>query len=445
MSSDCSTPDSSQRPGGRSHDSNTTPSPSAGYRSSPPDPQTLSSKLALYDASRALSIAAETLAAAAQAMSKAAASLATVSGGFATSDTQDEKLVRPKYSADLESPGSWYEWQQSSYVLSTKNKATNDTPNRLPDEHVPINPTVSNITETNQISISDSGNHVHLSVEEIPPASTEIVPECIMDSSNAEFDGITNKINLDYIPNACDTIDTAKPVSNSEAVASPEPAFKVSEIRANANETCRDIERTEGQANVNGEPSKSSAADNSRNRSCIVLDKAFDELPAAAFLCQRHPKTICFWKYWDASASVVNVLKFIVSRPVVHTSSPKKKQMDRIFNIFLQSESCAVLLWPSDAPLPENANLISNHDIRAVHIGELSVPNKHVDFSRAFLVTSRQSIRNTPDLLESMKAYPIDAVNGTCNEQGPDSALHSVRAILRKRFAKKSSAQYYYL
>jgi hypothetical protein len=38
--------------------------------------------------------------------------------------------------------------------------------------------------------------------------------------------------------------------------------------------------------------------------SYVLLDNGFDELPALSILCSRHPKTICFYKYWGAVSNV---------------------------------------------------------------------------------------------------------------------------------------------
>ncbi|KAG8795414.1 hypothetical protein FRC12_014898 [Ceratobasidium sp. 428] len=122
-SSGSSSPDSLHHFDGK-HDSDTTPSPS-GYRSPHFDPHTLSSKLAIYEASKSLSVAAKTLAAAAQAMSKAAASLAVASNALATKDVYDRTLVPESiFKSEDSSPnsGAWSPaWQQTSYVLSTNN------------------------------------------------------------------------------------------------------------------------------------------------------------------------------------------------------------------------------------------------------------------------------------------------------------------------------------
>ncbi|KAG9093363.1 hypothetical protein FRC06_011544, partial [Ceratobasidium sp. 370] len=123
ISSGSSTPDSSCCSDQR-HDSDTTPSPS-GYRSPTFDPEAVSAKLALYEASKSLSLAAETLVAAAQAMSKAAASLALASGNFST-ERAFQKPRTPEFHFETDesspSPGSWSPlWQQTSYVFPTKN------------------------------------------------------------------------------------------------------------------------------------------------------------------------------------------------------------------------------------------------------------------------------------------------------------------------------------
>ncbi|KAG8723200.1 hypothetical protein FRC09_004293 [Ceratobasidium sp. 395] len=133
----------------------------------------------------------------------------------------------------------------------------------------------------------------------------------------------------------------------------------------------------------------------------------------------------------------------MTSLSVIYTSSPKQKKLDQMFSAFLH-ESHAVLLWPTDTPLPESANSLLDFGIQAVHISILSEPNRRINFVQSLVVVSIHSVTNMGGLDDLTKDYPVDAINGTCNEQGDGAALHSVRAILQKSLTKKTAAQFIY-
>ncbi|KAG8735149.1 hypothetical protein FRC10_010945 [Ceratobasidium sp. 414] len=129
VSSGSSSPDSSRHSDQR-YDSDTTPSPS-GYRSPTFDPQALSTKLALYEASQSLSVAADTLAAAAQAISKAAASLALASDNSTTEAFRKPRVSDYHFETCESSPSPRSEspiWQQTSYAFPTRNTTSENGP-----------------------------------------------------------------------------------------------------------------------------------------------------------------------------------------------------------------------------------------------------------------------------------------------------------------------------
>ncbi|KAG9126442.1 hypothetical protein FRC07_003401, partial [Ceratobasidium sp. 392] len=178
-----STPDSLHH-SDRSHDSDTTPSPS-GYRSPDFDPNVLSSKLALYEASKSLSIVADTLTAAAQAISKAAASLAVAAGSnFATEKSYQKRRVFEDelvYEATSPISGTFSPlWQQSSYVLSANSAAPQQSQAHNFGPANTEEPIQSICLPEDQTSVPDSGSRVdvtnreHKSADE-PMSTTPIL------------------------------------------------------------------------------------------------------------------------------------------------------------------------------------------------------------------------------------------------------------------------------
>ncbi|KAG8701871.1 hypothetical protein FRC09_005085 [Ceratobasidium sp. 395] len=438
MSSGDSTP-GSPRYSDRNNDSDTTPSPS-GYRSSPLDSEALSCRLALYDASRSLSHAAETLAVAAEAMSKAAASLALASGKFTDSgayrkhgDLEDVALDSPL----RESLSGDNEWQQTAYVLSDPAQPTECVQNRSTEEFAPIEPFPST---SSQIDQAPSLDIINQEINSGPNYATH-ASECATDTqcTNSHTSAIpTGMHQASVIHNGMN--DT----HNSENVLDMTPSFTPAQKTSTVSNISNDVAwDTLNSTNPSEETTKPSASHESHRRSCVILDQSFDELPAAALLCKRHPKTICFWRYWNAACWIAEKLKIMTSLSVIYTSSPKQKKLDQIFSDFLQT-SYPILLWPTDTPLPESANSSLDFGIQAVHISILSEPNRRINFVQSLVVVSTHSVINMGGLDDLTKNYPIDAINGTCNEQGDDAALHSARAVLRKSFTKKTSVQFIY-
>lgn len=111
ISSGSCTPDS-LRGFQRELDSNSTPSPS-GKHSPFVNPDLLSGKLALVEASESLAHAAETLSIAAQAMSAAAKSLAVASASLSEGGSLQPAHILSDYYHTTSNDGA--EWQQPSY------------------------------------------------------------------------------------------------------------------------------------------------------------------------------------------------------------------------------------------------------------------------------------------------------------------------------------------
>ncbi|KAG8768592.1 hypothetical protein FRC12_005474 [Ceratobasidium sp. 428] len=349
-------------------------------------------QLALYDASRSLSHAAETLALAAEAMSKAAASLASASGKFTDSgayrkhgDFEDVALNSP-HGGSL--PRS-NEWQQTAYVLSDTTQSTECAQNRSTEDLAPIEPFSSTTSQIDQVLSLDIINQ---EINSGPNYATH-APECATDTQCTNSHTSANPTGMNQasvIHNVINNTYDSDNVLDMTPSFTPAPeTFIVSDIPNDVawdtlNSTNPRLEPLRLRTKVifvSEKTRKSSASRESHRQSCVILDQSFDELPAAALLCKRYPKTICFWRYWDAACLIAEKLKIMTSLSVIYTPSPKQKKLDQIFADFLQT-SYPILLWPTDTPLPKSANSSLDFGIQAVHISIVSKLNQREHYLR---------------------------------------------------------------
>ncbi|KAG8794122.1 hypothetical protein FRC12_000470 [Ceratobasidium sp. 428] len=480
-SSGSSSPGSLHHSDGK-HDSDTTPSPS-GYRSPYFDPRTLSSRLALYEASKSLSVAAETLATAAQAMSKAAASLAVASDGFATKGIYDKNPVFEdifKSGESSPSSGVWSPvWQQTSYVLSANN--TVSTPASYSTSVVSKAAASTNLAhlEDDQPSMSGSrrlatatkhckftADVIHLvpsfvlaatnsgQENEDTPTSATAESECTLDYPQPQIEHILSPRVVTVDGNAPSVVEAPalldiKPTSKKESSVSDVDA------KSQPNKTPRTpvISTSAPNPNTAGPGATIDLAPPSDPKPVInpvsdakfqpkfhlKLDHAFDSFPAVIFLFQKYPKSICFFKYWNAAQSIADsVMRSWVGRPVMSAQALKPNQQAKTITTFLQGPA-TVLLWPSDVALSKEAlsTLASKSNVQAIHMGALSEPNKDVVFTQVAVITTVTEIASaTAEQKKMLKKYPASSFNDACNKQGATSILEPHRRAVRASFTK---------
>ncbi|KAG8723681.1 hypothetical protein FRC09_002215 [Ceratobasidium sp. 395] len=462
-SSGSSSPDSLHHSDGK-HNSDTTPSPS-GYRSPRFDPDTLSSKLALYEASKSLSVAAETLAAAAQAMSKAAASLAVASDGFATKGTHDKNPVSEgvfKSGESSPSSGVWSPvWQQTSYVLSTNNTVPTSTHYRT--SMVPEEAASTNLAhlEDDQPSKSSSGSFVLVSTNSGQESenilrSTTAASESTLDYPQPQIEHVTSPQGVTIDGNApsvveAPTLPDIKPTSEKEsrqavgdvdAKSEPDKTPRTPVISTSVCDpnTAGPKDTIDLAPPSDSKPVNKPVSDAKfQPKFHLKLDHSFDAFPAVVFFCQKYPKSICFFKYWTAAQSIADsVMRSWVGRPVMSAQSLKPNQQAKTISTFLQGPA-TVLLWPSDVALSKEAlsTLASRSNIQAIHVGALSEPNKDVVFTQVAVITTVTEIASaTAEQKKMLKKYPTSSFNDVCNKQGTTSILEPHRRAVRTSFTK---------
>ncbi|KAG9126441.1 hypothetical protein FRC07_003400 [Ceratobasidium sp. 392] len=449
--SESSTPDSLGRSGG-SHDSDTTPSPS-GYRSPSFDPQVLASKLALYEASKSLATVADTLATAAQVISKAAASLAVASGNLTTKNTYDKGRV-PEATIEaidlFPNSDSWSPaWQQNSYVLSANSEvAKHDQITSTVSAHVQGDPP----SESDHQRVSDQGEDssraavVIGSIARHPLTQTEYptraVPKHDGNISSLGEGMIATYENETTIGEGNDVIDVDVE-SQSQGVPHIPP------IIISINPSDEDPEDIIDLVSPSSDQTTSLEAvgldARSQSRFSVVLDCGFDELPAVALVCQQQPRTICFYKYWDAGDCFVNIFRALIYRPVVVSLSSKPEQWTEAAKRFLKLSE-GVLLWRADVQLPNSMEFELHSDIRAIHIGDVSRLNSDINIPFATVIINQRAGTGTSPKkkAELFREYPVSVVNSSYNERGVDSFLHSLRVIAREHLSKPNIARAFY-
>ncbi|KAG9120940.1 hypothetical protein FRC07_003323 [Ceratobasidium sp. 392] len=450
-SSNASSPGSSRHSDKRL-DSDTTPSPS-GCQSPALDPRLLSDRLALYKASQSLALASETLAAAAQAMSQAAASLAMASGNFAEKEIYG-KPSAAEYLPELDklSTGSCsqgLEWYQTPYVLTTDvsgskkgdqiKGTTTDTPVRIElDANHAFSLGKATEESRSQLTTISSIAPPHHSTNHLQPDDN--FP--LLDKSETKAETLATEVTLSTsIPkenqnNESSHGTTCEKLNELESPTKPIPSSSHPFGLDNPSHTISYLVATP-LAGITS--SQSSTSVQVGKKSLVVLDRAFDELPAVTFLCRRRGKTICFWRYWGASWSISVVLRS-TGRAVIVPRSRTAAKMKQMFNKFIDEPS-GVLLWPTDEPLPESADE-SIANIQAIHIGGQSELNKNADFLQTYIVTTTIEMSDMDSLTRRklMQDYPEDSISRTCNDQSTKSALHSARALMRKHLSKPDQA-----
>ncbi|KAG9097350.1 hypothetical protein FS749_006523 [Ceratobasidium sp. UAMH 11750] len=446
MSSGSSTPGSSHHSDQR-HDSDTTPSPSD-YRSPTFDPQAVSAKLALYEASQSLSVAAETLASAAQAMSKAAASLALASGNHTTKKSYEKRrAAMDRFGLGDISPdsGSWSPvWQQNSYVLSGNNKAPgNHSADRVTEKRLEF----STNAQINKAPLFNHGSTPDSAHRENDIANRHVRTTTVFESTTAPMqadgdvlvtrppvtEGPTTDENKHTNCQDTDVIDVELDSQLDDQPSAP-IAKPSTHINTTTHDTVIDLTSPIEPEPIHAEPTLFDMTIEPKSR--FTLAHASDELAAVAFLCQQYPKVVCFYRYWDAAWSLVNTLKSIVGCPVIAPASLKIKQVSTTIAEFLEQPK-SVLLWPSNSVLPEIPMLAQKPDVLVIHIGHLSTYNNRVNFTRVLVVTNEKLLSSMPAKRRNkiQQEYPMSIFNDSWNERGDTSILHPYRLALRASLA----------
>ncbi|KAG8739483.1 hypothetical protein FRC10_005579 [Ceratobasidium sp. 414] len=360
-------------------------------------------------------------------MSKAAASLALASGNLATENTYERRraAVDPYVHSDLyPDSGSWNPiWQQSSYALSSNDVVPGNVQPNLADRN----------------SGTESGTSAHVQFDHAPSLNHG----SSLDSADGKKD-ITNRPAY-----ATPVFESTATVSLSDTISSQAKDTPTAQAQINAGNTstaaplvtaglATDENKSTAYQDTN-EPGPTRAEPASffdttlESKSHFKLTRASDELPAVAFLCQQYPKTICFYRYWDAAQSLVDTASADAHElGFVASPSLKAKHISAAIASFLEQPK-SVILWSSNAAFPGLLDLALRPDIQVIHIGHLSTLN---DLTNGKLLLAMPAKRRN----KIHKEYPINASNDRLNEYGDTSVLHPHRLTLRASLAEESLA-----
>ncbi|KAF8713677.1 hypothetical protein RHS03_00620, partial [Rhizoctonia solani] len=412
----------SSRSSDREIDSDTTPSPSGGNKSPAFNPHLLSNKLAMVQASQALSQASNTLAIAAQAMSKAAALLSTMN----ISDYDDVYAFRTR---NFRSTKDWVEspdWTNGSYNLL-----------QIPAPRVNIVDSNHKLTGSKDAILAGEVCGTSLKGESEPksiPASTMDIcpPKLASDkpkphdpSAEAHLTSTSNQSTSSttcvtqssptakQIPPTAPSINkvdspshdtkqkpSTQPNGSTPVVAAiaPEPAAKPTSVAVVPPAPVKISVQPGGSTNpgqsagTNSNPiasqSNNTKAGVLSSPTRIILDSGFDGLPALCHITKRFPKTVCLYNYsgLTATLSAAVMVRANVKIGVIVPQSTRKDKLDA--------------------------------------------------------ATTKSEI-NQPQSVQS-KQYPLDPLNNECNKQGTASLLHSFRMWLRSRLSDDSFARGFY-
>ncbi|KAB5589660.1 hypothetical protein CTheo_6899 [Ceratobasidium theobromae] len=453
----------------RGSDSDTTPSPSGGNRSPTFNPNSLSEKLALLEASESLAYAAETLSIAAKAMSKAAASLASASGrrGYA----YDARPYNARKSSQFTELTDKHGWQQSAYVLpsfcGTSNggeleigeydegyklsgglsKVANAVPTTIgkgcsspqTDSTSHNHPNNSSISAENQTSISLSSvselevNYV------LPVPSVEI--ETTETISTQPGGGPKALPSIGQQDQTLSSTADSGALSNSTSKATPKATPDVlSEAKPpTQTSTSGSTQQAPNSLNASNLPSH------------IILDRGFDALPAACYLATQCGKTICFYNHSNALQSVGSVFKGNSKQHTIVPDSLKTEKLLAAARKFSEASS-AILIWPGSIKLSGIQGLSNSSDTQVIHVGEPSrettaflIAFKGMICPRVILILSKSELSCSQITNKVLTQQHVpNPNNDICNKQGAGSPLHPCRMWLRVRLADMSFARGFY-
>ncbi|QRV95164.1 hypothetical protein RhiJN_23182 [Ceratobasidium sp. AG-Ba] len=469
LSSGNSTPSSSHHSSdSRRFDSNTTPSPT-GYQASQLDCHALSGKLALYEASQSLSVAADTLAAAAKAMSKAAASLAVASGHFATGTIIDTRRTvhgtrdSPVFFSEPSSPSE--DWQQTSYMLSAKRveepeaEAVTRTP-PIQKSHPDISHSEETVSPTIDVpssspAVSDPvqiGNSLNPDVPKsansptkscgptpIPvnpsqPASTNAPPPSVNPAANPT--------KIEKNPNLAMSSDNTQAPPKSQNVPKPKASTPAPPPKQ-TKQTSKAAKASVPPPAPGPSSATSSHSSVVLSSSSIVLDRPFDEIATVALLSQQHPKTICIYKYKESAQALLDTLSGLLGPGKVRMATVQNQAPTlRDFS----NGRGSILIWPAEFELNQIWSIIPGSKLQIVHLGDVLEENKDLSCAKSVIVTTTQFVNSlsAKQKKELTKKYPLSDISKTCNDQGVNSPLNGFRVVLRARFAKNPSAKRFY-
>ncbi|QRV80589.1 hypothetical protein RhiJN_08604 [Ceratobasidium sp. AG-Ba] len=469
LSSGNSTPSSTHHSSdSRRFDSHTTPSPT-GYQAPQLDCHALSAKLALYEASQNLSVAADTLAAAAKAMSKAAASLAVASNHFATRAIIDTSRTvhgtrdSPVFFSEPSSPSEG--WQQTSYMLSAKRveePGAEDVTRTPPIQNSHPDLSLSEETASPTIDIPSSSPAVSDSVQvgnslnpDVSKSANSPIKQCgstpipVNPSQPASTNAPPPSVNPAANPNKVEKI--SKLATCSDTTQAPPRSQNVPKSKASAPAPpAKQTKQTSKAAKVSLPPTvpgPSSATSSHSSvvlpNSSIVLDRPFDEIATVALLSQQHPKTICIYKYKESAQTLLDTLTALLGAGKVRIASVQN-QASNLRNF--SNGTGSILVWPAEFKLNQIWSTVPSSKLQIVHLGDALEENRGLSCAKFFIVTTTQSVNSlsAKQKKELMKKYPFNDISKTCNDQGVNSSLNGFRTVLRARFAKNPSAKRFY-
>ncbi|CAE6532722.1 unnamed protein product [Rhizoctonia solani] len=467
-------------------DSNTTPSPSGGNKSPMLNPRALSNRLAMLEASQALSQASATLSIAAKAMSRAAASLAEVCD-YGDEDYVFEDGGSGKVKDWVDSP----DWTQSSYNLAPipatideKSYAVNlDEGYKLAKvEEIPPIEAAYEFPQPERPSESEPSATLHYSgpapvIEVSPPAPEEIIIQASAEASSSRY--ILN-LPTDTASPATETSPPAVPVNKKKKVdlslwdytttdtggqveleaqpskniytapvsaPVPAPVTGKTHVSAKAGQGSSSSNTPQPtKAKTGSGPSQAIPADIQRPKgpTHIILERGFDSLPALCHIAERCAKTVCIYNYPGTvmtTANIATMLKNNTKRPVMIPENAKQDRLAAATNKFNSAPS-GILVWASSKKLLKIKGLADSPDIQLVHIGEPSELNADITCPKTTTILAKSNLKQTPN--STSGDYVLDVSNAICNKQGLKSPLQPFREWLRSHLSLDTNARAIY-
>ncbi|KAF8753923.1 hypothetical protein RHS01_06791 [Rhizoctonia solani] len=458
----------SSRSSDREIDSDTTPSPSGGNKSPAFNPHLLSNKLAMVQASQALSQASNTLAIAAQAMSKAAVLLSTMN----VSDYDDVYAFRTR---NFTSAKDWVEspdWTNDSYnLLQTPAPRVNivDPNHKLTGSKDAI--LAGELCGTSLKGESEPKSISASTMDICPPKLASDKPKPHNPSAESHLTSTSNQSTssspcvtqssptANKFPQLLRPLTRQKPSTQPNgstpvvAAIAPKPAAKPTSAAVVPPAPVKTSVQPGGSTNPgqSADTNSNPIASQSNNTKAgvlssptrIILDSGFDGLPALCHITKRFPKTVCLYNYsgLTATLSAAVMVRANVKIGVIVPQSTRKDKLDAATSKFNSAQS-GILLWPGCNALPSIAGLASSSNTQLIQLGPPTKVNLNLTCPNSTLILAKSEI-NQPQSVQS-KEYPLDPLNNECNKQGTASLLHSFRMWLRSRLSDDSFARGFY-
>ncbi|CEL58803.1 hypothetical protein RSOLAG1IB_12204 [Rhizoctonia solani AG-1 IB] len=468
------------------------------------EPQILSDKLAIVEASRSLAEASATLSIAARAMSRAAACLEAMGGGGCkeyvfgarTSTKFEDWVASPDWaqnsydlsqisvSKDANEVGQGYKHTSEQEIVSNSDINNSKTEEECLNALKPIQasngnpcsstpflnkseaPSQSNLTaETRQATVpsqsapaAPSDTRHSMAPPELIPPGPSTPPKTRVNlpkyNHNPKPDTQTTT-SATSTPAPKPTITTVprvpatKPafIETKPRLLPTKPAIPPTQPRPPIAKATTPAPNTRvGQSAGSSAPAPGEAncakVGPLSGPSRIVLDRGFDSLPALCHVTKRFAKTVCIYNYSGLTATLSSavMVKANVKTDVIVPQSTKKDKLNEAVSKFNLAQS-GILLWPGCTTLPAITGLVDSPNIQLIQLGQPTKANSDLTCSNLTFILANSKMDQQP---LAVKQYRLDPLSDECNKQGTKSPLQPSRIWLRFRLSNDSFARGFY-